>query len=180
MRPSDPDVDTWVSSLRSDQAADERSRRWWLTRQAREQGSLAGVIADLADRGVAVAVQLRTGHSHHGEISMVGSDFCALHTTMGNDVLIAHDAIASLRGMPGIDAVFGDCDPEAMEPMSAALSRLAETSERVRINLGDPDRVVTGSLISVGVDVATVKSDGGDPIYVALASIAEVSLPESG
>lgn len=176
----DPDVDTWVSSLHTDQAAEERSRRWWLTRQAREQGSLAGIATDLARLDATVVVHLRDGQSHRGEIRVAGSDFCTISTQMGHDVLIAYDAIASVKGMPGAEAVFGDEVPTNRGSMRDALADLAETNERVRLRLGYHDRVMSGSLMAVGTDVATVKNDSGDWVYVVLASVVEVSLPESG
>ena len=44
-------LERWAAEARVDAAAEARAREQWLRRQAEEEGSLAGVLADLADGG---------------------------------------------------------------------------------------------------------------------------------
>ena len=57
---------------------------------------------------------------------------------------------------------------------------MAADRTRVAVFAQMSDEPVVGELVIVGRDVLTVRDDGGGLIYVALASVAEVSVPESG
>src|SRR4029453_3671304 len=90
----------WAADARVDEAARLRARERWLRHQAEEEGSLAGVLADVAERGVSVALHVRSGRRHRGEIAALGSDFVALRSA-GADVIVALPAVTSGRTLPG-------------------------------------------------------------------------------
>lgn len=175
------DVDGWVASLRVDQATSDRARAGWLVRQAEEEGSLVGVLSDLAEQGYQVLVHLRNGRRHRGALRVVGSDFCAILTDIGRDVLIAYRDIASVRTRGGSDPIVGDRVVTASTSLREALAALAGTAHRVLVMTGDANDAVGGELRSVGRDLATLRLDGnGGWAYVPLASVAEVTVLESG
>jgi hypothetical protein len=61
------------------------------------------------------------------------------------------------------------------------LSALGEERTRVLIVGFDPRQAISGELRAVGRDVLTVRLGGdGGTAYVALGSVAEISLVESG
>src|SRR4029077_3212757 len=87
----------WLGSLATDEAARSRARTHWLARQALEEGTFAGVLTDLAERGRPVLVHLHSGRRHRGVPVAIGSDFVALAVAGGRSVLVALSAIASVR-----------------------------------------------------------------------------------
>jgi hypothetical protein len=171
----------WVGSLATDDAARSRARAHWLARQALEEGTFAGVLTDLAERGRPVIVHLHSGRRHRGVPVAIGTDFVALALAGGRSVLVALAAIASVRTMPGEGFITGDRPVVTGTSLVEALCALGEARERVLVLGDDADHGVSGELRAVGRDVLTVRLDGdGATAYVALASVAEISLVESG
>jgi hypothetical protein len=97
----------WAAEARVDEAARRRAREWWLRRQAEEGATLAGVLADLLEAGTAVTVHTRSGRQHGGPVRALGADFVAIGAPVGV-VMVALDAVTSLRTRPGEPAVVGD------------------------------------------------------------------------
>jgi sRNA-binding regulator protein Hfq len=179
--PDLPDLTAWVARLAADDAARERSRAAWLQRQAEDEGTFAGVLADLAERGRAVVVHLHNGRRHRGALAALGADFVILANGEGREVLVRRDAIASVHTLPGEPLTIGDRLVISEATLGEALSALGEERARVLVMGLDAGAGVRGELRSVGADVLTVRQDGGATAYVALASVAEVSLTaESG
>jgi hypothetical protein len=175
------DLAGWVAGLAVDEAARSRARAYWLQRQAGEEGTFAGVLADLAERGRGVVVHLRNGRRHHGRAVLIGADFVAVRTEQHRDVLLALGAVASVRTRAGDPPTLGDRPVVADLQLVEALAVLAEDRTRVIVRGDDAADAVHGELRGVGRDVATVRLDGaGGTAYVALASVVEVSVPESG
>lgn len=174
-------LERWVAELRTDDAARGRARTSWLARQAEEEATLAGVLTDLAERGRPVVVSVRGGGRHRGVLRLVGVDFCALQTPTGADVVVAFAAVTAVAAQPGETAVTGDRGDLAATTLGHALAALAGAGRRVRVlALGGGD-ALSGELRSVGRDVVALRLDGtGGTVYVPLASLAEVSLTESG
>jgi hypothetical protein len=73
----------WAADLAVDDAIRDRSRTQWLRRQAEEEGSLAGVLADLGERGRPVLVHLHNGRLHRGLVTEVGADYGVLQVGAG-------------------------------------------------------------------------------------------------
>jgi len=171
----------WASEARVDEAARRRAREWWLRRQAEEGATLVGVLADLLEAGTAVTVHTSSGRQHGGRVRALGADFVAVGAPTGL-VLVALDAVTSLRTPPGEPPVVGDrsLDGAASGPLLRDVAAgLAADRERVLLVTRDGE-AVAGVLRSVGQDVAVVRGGGEPPVtcYVALDAIAELVLED--
>jgi hypothetical protein len=180
-RDQDADLAALVAELSSDQAALTRSRAHWLSRQAAAEGTFGGILRDLAERGRPVLLGLHNGRLHRGVTTVVGADFVVVRVGPGRDVAIALAALSSVRTLPGEPATTGDRFVPATTSLAEMLSVLGEERTRVLIVGFDPRQAVSGELRAVGRDVLTVRLGGdGGTAYVALGSVAEISLVESG
>lgn len=172
-------LERWAAEARVDHAARQRSRERWLRQQAEEGGSLAGVLCDLAERAVPVAVRSRAGRQHRGRVRAVGDDFVALALAPASagDVVLALDAVSWVRAGPGA-APTGDRAARTGLRLTEVLARLAAERERILVVALDGGAAVAGVLRSVGRDVAVVRLEGPEPatVYVPTAAIAEVVL----
>jgi hypothetical protein len=144
---------------------------------AEEDATLWGVLADLGERRVAVALRTRSGRSHQGAVRVVGDDFVALRTATG-ELLVAVPAIGIVRTAPGVAAATGDRSVRAELGLGDVLARLAAERERVLVVTLDGDDAVSGQLRSVGNDVVVIRTDSDRPVtaYVRLAAIGEVTV----
>ncbi len=192
--PGDDDIDDdaaqtalarWSAEAQVAEAVARRRRASWLARQAAADADLAGVATALGERNRPVLVGLVSGRRHRGRITAVGADFIELATDQG-PVWVGLAALSWVRAPTGDPIASGPPGRErggGGAPRIDLVDELAELAEeRARVALyarvgGEP---VVGELVTVGRDVLTVRDDGGGLIYVALASVAEVSLPESG
>jgi hypothetical protein len=180
-RDQDADLAALVAELSSDQAALARSRGHWLSRQAAAEGTFGGILRDLAERGRPVLLSLHNGRLHRGVTTVVGADFVVVRVGPGRDVAIALAALSSVRTLPGEPATTGDRFVPAATSLAEMLSALGEERTRVLIVGSDARQAVSGELRAVGRDVLTVRLGGdGGTAYVALGSVAEISLVESG
>src|SRR5690606_37560812 len=131
---------------------------------AAEEGTLAGVLVDLAERGDAVLVVGAGGRRHRGHLVAVGSDFAALRTGEGREVLVAHRGMASVATADGAAPAAGDRPLVLRVGLLEALAVLAEDRPRVLavpVGAGDgADAGVAGELVAVGRDVLTVRLEG--------------------
>jgi len=174
------DLTAWVARLAADDAARDRARGAWLHRQAADEGTFAGVLADLAERARPVVLHLHSGRRHRGVVAALGDDFVVV-VDEGHEVLVRVDAIAAVHTRPGEAATLGDRVIVSRATLVEALRLLAEVRAGVLVVGSDAAAGVRGELRAVGADVLTVRQDGGGgTVYVALASVAEVSLTESG
>lgn len=171
-------LDRWVADARVDQAALQRSRERWLQEVAAQEATLAGVLADLAERRAALSVRTRAGRRHHGHVQVIGADFVSLRLSSGADVLLATTALSVLRTAPAVDAALGDRVLGTELRLTDVLAELAADRERVVLVATTGDDVVAGQLRGVGHDVAVVRTDAAPPAtaYVPLAAITEVGL----
>jgi hypothetical protein len=172
-------LERWAQAARVDEAARRRARERWLLQAAEEGGTLLGVLADLAERNVPVAVRTSGGRRHGGHVRAIGADFVALDTTASGDVLVALAAVASVRAQAGTAAPAGDRTVRSGLVLSEVLAGLAAERERVMIVTVDGGEAVTGTVRSLGRDVVAVRVDGPTPhttAYVPLAAVGEVVL----
>lgn len=158
-----------------DAAAQARVREHWLRRQAEEEGVLAGVLADLADRGVPVRLHLRRGGPFAGTVRAVGADLVAVAAdgSRGSVAVVALAAVCSVRTGPAEPAVAGDRAVTSSLRLAEVLVALAGEREPVRVVTADGE-IVAGVPRSVGQDVVTVRPGSGAPgtVYVPLAAVA--------
>jgi hypothetical protein len=172
-------LEAWLADLRVDEAVQARARTAWLARQASEEATFVGVLVDLAERERPVLIETTTGRSHRGRLRVVGEDFCCVRTPRRVDVLVSYDAVASLRPAPREPGPAGDRLLAPIITLRAALSALAGTEACVVVTASGGTSL-RGELRSVGHDVAVLGLDDGRAAYVRLASVAEVSVVESG
>ena len=175
----------WTAEAQVADAVARRRRAGWLARQAAADADLVGVATALGERGRPVLVGLVSGRRHRGRITVVGGDFVELATEQG-PVWLALAALAWVRAPTGDPIASGPpvrdrrAGPRTRVELVGELAELAAERTRVAVFARLDDEPVMGELVTVGRDVLTVRDDGGGLIYVALASVAEVSVPESG
>ena len=168
-------IDRWAADARVDEAARMRARERWLRCQAEEEGSLTGVLADVAERGASVAVHVRGGRRHRGEVRALGSDFVALRSGDA-DVIVALAAVASVRTLPGEASTIGDRSIAASPRLVDVLAGLAAEKVAVLLVMAGGDDAVAGVLRWVGQDVVGVLLAGAPAVtaYVPVGAIVEV------
>jgi len=174
-------AERWLAGLRADTGADQRRRASWLSRQAEEEATLLGVLADLAERGRPAVVDVAGGRRHRGVVGIVGEDFVGLRTEGGTPVLVARAAITGVRPAPGDTGAVGDRRLAPQVTLAGVLSSIAGSGARlvlVPFGGGEP---IAGELRSVGTDVMALRLDAdGGSVHVPLAAVAEVQLAVSG
>ena len=167
-----------IDDVRVDDAADARARERWLRTAAEADATLAGVLLDLGERDAHVGIATVEGRRVLGTIEVVGADFIAVRTDAGHEVLLAIDAVASVRTAPSLDPAVGDRVMTTDLRLGDLLSELAAERARVRLVLRDGGDVVAGELRSIGQDVVSVRAESatGGTAYVPLAAVVEVGL----
>jgi hypothetical protein len=171
-------LERWVAEARVDDAAAQRSRERWLREVAEQEATLAGVLADLAERRTAVAVRTSAGRQHHGTIKVIGVDFVALRLASGTELLLAVRGLGVVRTAPAVDAALGDRAVATELRLADVLAELAAERERVLLLTTSGGDAVAGVLRSVGQDVVVLRTDAERPgtAYVHLAAIGEVAI----
>lgn len=167
-----------MADLRVDEAVRSRARTAWLGRQAAEEATFVGLLADLAERGRQVVVDTAGGRRHRGWLVIVGGDFCALRTS-SHVAVIRHVAVAAVRPLPHDAGTSGDRVVSPTARLRAALSSWAGTGVRVRIE-PRAGAAMVGELQAVGEDLVTLRLDDRSQVYVPLISLDELSVLESG
>lgn len=172
-------LEAWLADLQVDEAAQARARAAWLERQAAEEATFVGVLADLAERGRSLTIDTVGARRHHGAVRLVGEDFCFLTTRKGLDVLVRYEAVLAVRPAPHEIGTAGDRVIAPVVTFREAMAVLADADARVSaVGLGGG--AVSGELRSVGRDVLKLRLDDRGACYVRLASLGEVSVVESG
>lgn len=172
-------LERWAAAARVDEAAGRRSRERWLRHQAEEEGSFAGVLRDLAERGVPIAVRVRGGRVHHGRIQVVGRDFVAITADGPGDALLALGLVSSVTIRPGEPVTVGDHQAPSRLSLVHVLTGLCAERERVMLVVDDGASTVVGTLQALGRDVVTIQLDGDrhrGTAYVPLGSLGAVIL----
>lgn len=172
------DLARWSADRRVDAAARSRSDEAWLRRQDEEEARFTGLLVDLAESRVPVTIRTANGRQHHGVVEAVADDFLVLRAATGRAVLLPYRSVAVLR--PSVAEGPGSARrPPLGTRLVHALAGMAVDRPRVLLVV-DGDETVTGELVSVGVDIATVRLDGtGTPpavVHVRVDAVAEVTL----
>lgn len=176
-------LERWAADARIDEAVRLRTRERWLAQQATEEATLRGVLADLAERGADVALQLRSGGAERGRVRLVGADFVALAVPGGAggqvaEVLVALREVGSVRTLPGEPMSTGENAVVRRLSLGEVIIGLAADRQRVVLGVSGCQEVVAGTLWSVGQDVVVLRIDGaGTPAtaYVAFGAIVQVT-----
>lgn len=170
-------LDRWLADARSDDAAAARVRERSLREVAEQEATVAGVLLDLAERRVPVAVRTGSGRSHTGTLTALGCDFAAL-AGPGGEVLVAMGALRSVRTAPAVDVAVGDRTVHTDLRLGDVLALLAAERERALVVTSGGHEAAAGQLRSVGLDVIVLRPDGpsGATVYVPLAAVTEVVL----
>jgi hypothetical protein len=176
--PDDPELQALLDRSRADAAAQSRIRERWLRRQAIEDATFAGVLVDLAQRGLPVSVHTTARRVHHGAVITVGADFCAVATESGAVVHVRLDAVAMVRPQRGFRhgpaSGAGEPGRRAEQTFVHALARAAEQRPRVQVAAATGE-VVSGELEHVGADVVTLRLDDGERVYLPAGAITELT-----
>jgi hypothetical protein len=177
-------LERWAADARVEVAARRRARERWLRQQAEEEATFAGVLVDLGEQGVEVAVGTRAGRTHRGRVGVVGADFVGLRPASGppagSEILVALATVTAVRIQAGARPVTGDRVVTSRLTLVEVITGLAAERERVVLVLAGGGEPVAGTLQSIGQDVVVVRLDdaaaGSRPAtaYVALPAVAEV------
>jgi hypothetical protein len=164
--------DRWLAEQRLDRAIAERSRARWLAHQQRELATFAGLCVDLAERGDEVALATAAGHLHRGRITSVGRDVVALATVAG-PVWVRAAAIRWVRPEPTVDLLpAGDRQDSGADFVDALVDLWARRAE-VSLSLEGVAEPVRGELVSMGADVASLRTSAG-LVHLPVHSMSEV------
>ena len=177
-------LERWAADARIDEAARRRARERWLEQQAREEATLLGILADLAERGTVVSLQLRSGGPRRGRVRLIGADFVALAPVgdaggRSGEVLVALHDVVAVATRPGEPVSVGDRSVRSQLTLTEVVIGLAGDRERALLVLTGSDDVVRGTLWSVGQDVVVVRLDGEAipaTMYVALDAISQLAI----
>ncbi|MFL6204713.1 MAG: hypothetical protein ACJ739_05130 [Acidimicrobiales bacterium] len=171
-------LEAWLADARVERSADERAREHWLRAAADADATFSGVLVDLAERGVPLAVATAAGHRHRGVVEVVGADFVGLRVASRREVLVALRAISSVRTAPSAGVTSGERAVTTHLRLGDVLGELAAERARVTLFVFHPGEAVSGELRSVGQDVVTVRTGGEAPgaAYLRVDGIAEVAL----
>lgn len=173
-------LERWAADARVDEAARARSRERWLRRQAEEERTLAGVLADLLESRTAVTVEtVAPGASFAGVVRAVGADFVALgaEARPAGEVVVALAAVASVATRAGTPEVLGDRRARGTMRLAEVVAALAAGRDEVRVVTRDGG-TVGGTVASVGQDVVVVRSGGARPAttYVPVDALVAVAV----
>ena len=138
---------------------------------------MAGLVADAAERGEALAVELVGGARLVGRAWSVSPSVTALRLDGGEDVLVALGAVATVRVVG--DAAGVAPTPRAVEAagdgsLAEALAALVGDRPVVAVRAGDGRALAAGELVGVGGDVCSVATEAG-LVHVAVGAVATVA-----
>ncbi len=168
-------ADRWLAEQLVDDAVDARRRTADLREQATQEGTLRGVLVDLAERGRPLVLRTVAGVEHRVTLTLVGSDVVTGRTMRGEHVAIGLDAVASVRAEPGASPSIGDRWVVASTTLVGHLQELAAVRPAAVVTLRDGSRL-GGTLATVGTDVLSVRLRDGDrsTVHVSLAAVSDL------
>lgn len=177
---NDDDLDARIRDVTDEERASEhaalRRVEATLRHQAEAEGTMGGVLVDLAERGVSVAIATVGGRTLRGTIHTLGLDYVGLRATGGEQVVIALAALSTVRTEPAAVRTVGDRVDRRAATLQSALATLAERRPWVSVLSVSSDGT-TGRLWHVGQDVLTIRADGGAVTYAPIAMVSDIVLP---
>ncbi len=173
------DLDRALLGLTDDARAEAHARTRRLTgslrRQAEEEGTVAGVLLDLAERHEHLVLSTAGGRTLRGTIAIIGADFVALRSPAGVRTYVPTGRIASVRTEPVVARTVGDRVVQVAETLRGHLGTSAEERQWVSVHSLSTE-TVSGTLLAVGQDLLTVRSDQGTTTYLPTALIDDLTL----
>jgi hypothetical protein len=172
----DDDLRDLTDEQRARAAAEARRRQHWLHQQAAEEGSFRGVLLDLGERRLLVAVATRSGRTVRGTIVRIGRDYVGLQAPEGERALLPLEAITAVRPQPGSGPpTLGDRAVVVSTSLAAVLGELVAERPRLSVHTATGDGIA-GELRSTGRDLLVLRDDGGEVVYVPLGAVTDVSI----
>lgn len=174
----DPFLDL-ADAAAHDHAVRARAEARWRRERASDVATWMGTLRDLADRGAEVVVGSATGRRHSGRLTCVGADHLELSVLAGETILIALDAVCSVRAEPGsASPATGDRDATDGPTLLEALERRMEASDPCSIVVAPGERL-QGEIVALGEDVVTVRlADAArTSVYLPVGAVLEVVGP---
>lgn len=162
----------WVQEASVDEAAAARARRHWLAVQAHADSSLAGVFADLGERGRPVSLGVGDV-AVRGLVVGVGSDFVVVRRDDARLVIVALAAVATVRSQESI-SVWGDRRVRVDTTLAGILVPIA--ADRPQATVWTAAGMIHGTLRSAGTDVVRLRVEDGSATWVALSSVLAIAL----
>jgi hypothetical protein len=170
-------LERWLADARTDDEVAARVRTRWLSAQADEAATFAGVLVDLAEHRTAVVVTVAGGRQLRVTVLAVGRDFFVAAGRDGSQVLVALSWVRALRPDPTGAAPAGDRELVLDAELADAVATLAGDRPRVVVATGDGE-TIAGRLQTVGRDLVTLRLDGGaaPTVYLQLQAVASLAL----
>ncbi|MGH9156850.1 MAG: DUF2642 domain-containing protein [Acidimicrobiales bacterium] len=173
------DLARWTGEHRTDAAARSRTRERWLRQQAVEDARFTGLLVDLAEQGVEVALGTTAGPVR-GRVMAVADDFVMVASDGGRAAFVRLDAVATVRPEPGArhEEAAADRGPPAGAKLADVLAGLAAERPRVTLVTAGTPVPLTGELRAVGADVVSLRLDGRPPatVYVRMGAVNQVTV----
>ena len=166
----------FTDEARAAAGADARRREASLRHQASEEGTVAGVLLDLAERDQLLSVTTAGGRTLRGVIRTIGADFVGLRAPGGEGAMVPTASITAIRTEPQAAPTVGDRAVHIGSSLRVVLSDLATERPWVSVHTVT-DEGVAGTLWSVGQDVLAVRAAAATTTYVPMAMVGDVVLP---
>jgi len=174
--------DRFAADAREQEAVASRAREGWLRQAAGDDATLSGTLLDLAERGTAVLLTLRSGRRHRVAVWRVASDCIAVRHDDGRVSWLALDAIAVVAGEPGGRALpVSTRRVESEVTLSDVMADLVADQATVALFVADMTDAQRGRLVGGGRDVVRLATAGPAPeVVIAVQALSEVGLVDSG
>jgi hypothetical protein len=154
-----------------------RSRERTLRQVAEEGASLVGTLLDLAEAATPVTLRTDADRTHHGVLVAVGADFCVVRAG-GADTCVRTSTVTTVRPRPGGGAAVAAGDRLPVRDVRLVEVLGARSPDRPRVVIVvRGGAVVAGELRAAGVDVVSLRLDGGrrELCYLAAGAVTEVT-----
>ena len=175
--------DRWAAEARAEEAAASRSREGWLRQAASEDATLVGTLVDLAERGTAAVLTMRSGRRLRAAIWRVGEDCVAVRLDDRRVSWLALGALAAIGAEPGgMNLPTGTRRVESEVTLEEVLGDLVADQATVAIFLSDMTDPLRGRLVGGGRDIVRLTRSGASPeeVVIAVQAVSEVVLVDSG
>ena len=144
-------------------------------RQSGEEGTLLGVLADLAERGTAVALHTRAARSLRSSVRFLARLRSGLLGPQGDPTYVPLRGADRRPDLKPARASVGDRSDRWGTSLHAALTELAIDRPTVALYTVGGDRI-PGRLWTVGRDLVAVRGGTGTESYVPLGAVNDVAL----
>lgn len=173
--PSDRELQEFTDRARAEEAVAARRLQRALLSQAGEEGTFRGVLVDLAERQVALAVHTTAGRLISGSIRALGSDYLGLVGSKSEHTYVPLRSVTGVRPEPGSPPTVGDRSRGIANSWGAVLVELAAERPMVSLYTIGGDRI-PGRLWTAGQDVVAVRMRADATSYVPIDAINDLAV----